>query len=101
MGISSKERSSHTKSRLRKQRKSLLLILPNTDRLRATYPELKNVLMLENKLLPRLGPGLVLHLSHPCKLKKPTRSTQLKHCIMDLKYRNLTNELKSITFSSY
>merc|ERR1712129_371445 len=100
MGISSKERSSLTKSRLRKQRKLLLSILPNTNRLKAMYPELRNVLMLENKLLPRIGPGLVLHLLHPCKWKKPTRSTQLKLCPMDLKYRNLTNELNSIKFSS-
>merc|ERR1712129_20455 len=100
MGISSKERSSLTKSRLRKQRKLLLSILPNTNRLRATYPELRNVLMLENRLLPKIGPGLVLHLLHPCKWKNPNRSAQLNLYPMDLKYRNFNNELKSITFSS-
>merc|ERR1719382_1088007 len=68
--ISSKERSSPTKSRLRKLRKLPLSTWQSTDRPRTMLLELRNVPMLMSRLLPRPRPGPVLHHSHLCNLKK-------------------------------
>merc|ERR1712233_301878 len=65
--MGSKERSSPTRSRLRRLRRLLPSTLPSTDKSRVTLLEPRSVLMSMSKLLPRLRPDPVPLLLPLCK----------------------------------